>query len=185
MLNSLFREELSRLHARGTVKYDLKRRFVSFASQALGSLLVHASTFDEELRQEVAGFPDGLVIGFSVLGDTVGFKLQCQSGRLIPAPQALPAKLEITFKHVEHAFLVLAAQQSTPSAYASQRLLTQGDPALSLRFMRCLNRVQVMALPKSLAERAMKSVPDVPAREKARFLARVWKASRSPVRSPA
>jgi hypothetical protein len=72
----------------------------------------------------------------------------------------------VIFKHVSHAFMVLSFQESTPTAFANQRILTHGDAALGMRFTRCLNRVQAVALPHFVAARALKAVPALPIAKK-------------------
>jgi hypothetical protein len=62
--------------------------------------------------------------------------------------------------------MVFSFQESTAQAFANQRFITQGDAALSMRFTRCLNRVQAVSLPKFIAARALKALPPIPFGEK-------------------
>jgi hypothetical protein len=155
-------------------RYTLQRAYVALMFDVLARLLVAASRSDPEVRRELAGFPEGLTLGFSVLGASAKMRLRVHDGQLERAPRALEPELDIIFKHISHAFMVLSFQESTPSAFANQRLLTQGDAALSMRLTRCLNRVQAVTLPRFLAERALKAVPSLPLAEKLSLGARLY-----------
>jgi SCP-2 sterol transfer family len=140
----------------------------------LGRLLVAASTRDPEVKRELDGFPEGFTLGFSVLGDSASLRLRWHGARLTRLAGGEAADLDVIFKHVSHAFMVLSFQESTPSAFANQRLLTQGDAALAMRFTRCLNRVQAVTLPRFVAARALKAVPPLPLSQKLALGARLY-----------
>jgi len=70
--------------------------------------------------------------------------------------------------------MVFSFQESTPRAFANQRMVTQGDPALAMRFTRCLNRVQAVSLPRFVVERALKAVPPISMGEKLSVGARLY-----------
>jgi hypothetical protein len=171
--------------------YRAQRAFVALMFDVLGRLLVAASASDPELKRELAGFPENFTFGFSVLGAAPSMRLSWRDGRLAQLSGGGPADLDIIFKHVSHAFMVLSFQESAPTAFANQRFLTQGDAALGVRFMRCLNRVQAVALPRVVAARALKAVPHLPITEKLALGAQLYAgvarglAGRAPTRSRA
>ena len=78
------------------------------------------------------------------------------------------------FKHVSHAFLVLSFQEGTARAFANDRMITHGDVSLAMKMVRCLNRVQALVLPRVIAERVLKTYPDVALRDKVRSAARIY-----------
>jgi hypothetical protein len=53
-------------------------------------------------------------------------------------------------------------------------VITQGDSALAMRFTRCLNRVQGVALPNFVAARALKTLPPLSIGEKLSLGARLY-----------
>jgi hypothetical protein len=97
-----------------------------------------------------------------------------RAGRFVRLPSTTPPELEIVFKHVSHAFYVLSFQEGTAQAYANERMITLGDTALSLRFIRCLNRMQATTLPRFVVERALKSIPDITAPEKRKLATTIY-----------
>lgn len=160
--------------AESSLLYAAQHAYVALMFDVLGRLLVAASASDRELERELAGFPDGFTLGFSVLGAAAKLRLRYGDGRLSRLAGTPSPDLDIIFKHVSHAFLVLSFQESTPRAFANQRMLTQGDAALAMRFTRCLNRVQSVALPRFVAARALKAVPSFSIAEKLSLSARLY-----------
>jgi hypothetical protein len=69
---------------------------------------------------------------------------------------------------------VFSFQESTPQAFANQRFITQGDAALSMRFTRCLNRVQAVSLPSFIAARALGVLPPISLTDKLKLSARLF-----------
>jgi hypothetical protein len=162
----------SALLARGTARLDIdagyaaQRAYVATLLEVSSHLLVAASYADPEVERELRAMPEGLVIGFSVLGSDVAMRLRLRGGRLERLSARHPADLDIIFKHIAHAFMVLSFQETTAQAFANQRFITQGDAALSMRFTRCLNRMQLVTLPSPITKRAFARVPPIPLAEK-------------------
>ena len=160
--------------AESTLLYSAQHAYVSLMFDVTGRLLVAASASDAEVQRELSGFPDGFTLGFSVLGASAKLRLRYRAVRLVRLAPSAPADLEVIFKHVSHAFLVMSFQESTPRAFANQRVITQGDSALAVRFTRCLNRVQGVALPSFVAARALKALPPMSIGEKLSLGARLY-----------
>lgn len=166
--------------------YAAQAAYVGFMLDTIARLLIAASTFDKPVRREVARMPEGLVLGFEVLGTDLKMRLRVKKGRLVRESPETRAEVNVVFKHIGHAFMVFSFQESTAEAFAHQRTVTEGDTGLTMRFVRCLDRVQAISMPVVLAERALKEVPEMSVREKlslnARLFARIARgfASRSP-----
>jgi hypothetical protein len=174
MARNVFKQELAQKLGAGALGYAAQRAYVAALLELSSHLLVAASYADPEVQRELAGMPEGLVIGFSVLGDEVALRLACKGGRLVRMPRSHPADLDIIFKHIRHAFMVLSFQETTPQAFANQRFITQGDAALSMRFTRCLNRMQLITLPAPITQRAFAGVAPPPLREKLGVSAKIY-----------
>jgi hypothetical protein len=174
MAANVFKQELTQKLGEGTLSYAAQRAYVGSLLQVSGHLLVAASYADAEIQRELASMPEGLVIGFSILGDELSMRLRVQGGRLGRMPARHPADLDIIFKHVTHAFMVLSFQETTPQAFANQRFITQGDAALSMRFTRCLNRMQLVTLPALVTKRAFPNVPQPTLSEKLGVSAKLY-----------
>ncbi len=158
------------------IGYGVQRVYVSALLSLLGGLLEAASTTDPALRAELSGFPEGAVIGLSTLGGPAPLRLRKIGDQLTRLDRDDPTTcdLELVFKHVTHAFIVLSFQEGTALAYARSRLILHGDPALAMRFVRCLNRLEAVVLPQFVARRALKSLPRLPWTEKVAVAARVY-----------
>ncbi len=158
------------------IGYGVQRVYVSTLLALLAGLLEAASTTDPTLKAELAGFPEGTVIGMSVLGKPAPLRLRKLGDRLVRLDEDDPTSpdLELVFKHLTHAFLVLTFQEGTARSYARSRLILHGDPALAMRFVRCLNRLEAVILPQVVARRALKSPPRLPWREKLTLASRAY-----------
>jgi hypothetical protein len=175
--------------------YRVQRAYVAAVFEVLERLIVAASAVDPVVREELAAFPEGCTIGFSILGDTLALRLRVHGGQLVPVrgpsgfSDGLSGRpdLEVVFKHVSHAFLLLSLQESSATAYARDRMVTHGDVALTMRFMRCADRVQGVMLPSPLAARALKALPPLPTATRLGLAARIagGVAKRLVLRSPA
>ncbi|MET0344328.1 MAG: hypothetical protein ABW252_25170 [Polyangiales bacterium] len=145
------------------LRYQAQRAYVATMFAVLGRLLIAGAGADPEIRRELSAFPEGTRIGFSIVGDATVLRLVWRGDLLHVAPaRADKPDVEIVFKHVAHAFALLSFQESTPIAYARDRMSTHGDVGLTVRFVRCLTRVQAVMLPGAIASRALKSVPAQP-----------------------
>jgi hypothetical protein len=162
MPQNVIRESIERRLAEGTELYAAQRAYVKTMLRITERLLVAAGRTDPEVQRELEGFPDGFVLGFSIIGSDIKVRLRVRGGRLERMDPMVTPELDIIFKHITHAFMVFSFQESTAQAFANQRFITQGDAALSMRFTRCLNRVQAVSLPNFIASRALKALPPIP-----------------------
>lgn len=142
----------------------------------LGGLLEAGSEVDPVIRREVVTLPTGLVFGMTVFGSDARLRMERRGDRLVqldPATAPSPT-LDILFKHVSVAFLVVSFQESTALAFARGRLVVHGDTALAMRITRCLDRMEAVTLPGPIAARALKSVPHIPLAERLPLAARYY-----------
>ncbi len=150
----------------GPLLYSAQRAVVATMFEVLGRLIVASSASDPVVQRELAGFPEGYTIGFSVYGDSLGLRVAKRGARFVPAQRTGRADLELVFKHISHAFALLTFLESSAVAYANDRFVSHGDIALSMRFMRCLDRSLAMILPPPISGFALKSVPAIPVAER-------------------
>ncbi len=168
-------QAVARTLASSERRYRMQRTYVAVMFELIGRLLEASSRTDPEVRREVAGFPEGYIVGFSLLDGPLGMRLQKRGAALVRIDAHEKATLDITFKHVSHAFAVLSFQESTAQAFANDRAITQGDIALAMRFVRILNRMQAVALPSPVAQRALKApLPLLTVGERARLTAQLY-----------
>jgi hypothetical protein len=159
----------------GTPSYRVQRQVVALMFDVMGRLLEAASRTDPVMQREIAGFPEGLTIGFALLGDSLTMRVRVHEGQFLRVSTEQRPELEIVFKHVSHAFWVLTFQESTAVAFAHERAITRGETALAMRFVRCLYRMQALALPERVVERALKApLPVFAPRERIVLRARLY-----------
>lgn len=159
---------------RASLVYRSQRAYVAAMFDVLSRLLVAGSRADPVIQKELAGMPEGYRFGFSVLGSDLDMRLAYRGGQLlIDGDRREKPDIEVVFKHIAHAFALLTFQESTPTAFANDRLVTHGDVPLTMRFTRCLDRVQGVMLPDPIAARALKSLPEIPAAARLLLAARI------------
>ena len=120
-----------------------------------------ASQVDEEVKQEVAKFPDHFTLSMKVFPHGPAFIARVTDSKQLELVPDLDIKpdLTITFKHLNHAFLVFSFQESTAQAFANDRMIADGDISYAIRLVRCLNKMEALILPKLVAELAVKEYP--------------------------
>ncbi len=145
-----------------SLRYRLKRLYVVVMMRIVGWGLRAMSRVDPVVRAETAGFPAGIVIAMTTLPDGPSMVLQkTPEGRLRYLGGRLPEQLglAIRFKHLDYAFRVLAFIESTPTAFARDRMVVDGDLAAGIRLVRCMYRLEAVLMPRFIAARGMKRYP--------------------------
>ncbi len=161
---------------RHTLRLTLQRLYVGLMLWVIGRALVATSRVDDTVRADLAPLPKGYQIQMRVLPQGPGFVVECAGdGTLNRATVVKPRPdLSIGFKHVAHAFLVLAFQESTAQAFANDRMVADGDVSHAIRLVRCLNTMEALILPRWVAVRAVKRYPQLPAADKTRKALRIY-----------
>lgn len=145
------------------VDYNFQRTYVSGMMKLISRLLQAGSQVDETIQREVKALPDGFVFRMEVMPGSPSLTMQTRGNSLaiVAEDSSLSPDLTIRFKHVSHAFLVFSFQEGTAVAFANDRMLLDGNTALAMKIVRCLNRVEAVVLPKIIAERAVKTYPEL------------------------
>lgn len=150
--------------------------YVNLMMGVVGRALVSASQTDDAVRREVSAFPAGYVFQMMVVPSGPAFSTEVQADgtlRLLKDFQGKP-DLAVRFKHMSHAFLVLSFQEGTARAFANDRIYVDGDVSHAIRMVRCLSRMEILILPKIIAERAVKRYPAITLGEKTGLAARIY-----------
>ena len=161
---------------RHTLHLSLQRLYVALMLWVIGRALVATSRVDASVRAELAPLPKGYQIQMRVLPNGPGFVVECVGDGTLARPKSVKPRpdLSIGFKHIAHAFLVLAFQESTAQAFANDRMVADGDVSHAIRLVRCLNTMEALILPRWVAVRAVKRYPQLPAAEKTRKAVRIY-----------
>lgn len=158
------------------LSYSVQRRYASFMMWLISRLMQAASAIDRNIRRELSALPEGFSFSMRVRSGTPALSMRKDGGRLVavsPASGSRPT-LAFEFKHLAHAFLVLSFQESTPRAFANDRLAIDGEFTSAMKILRCLNRMQALVLPEFIARRALKSYPTISLSEKVALAARIY-----------
>ena len=158
------------------VDYTFQRAYVAGMMKLISRLLQAGSEVDDVIQREVKALPDGYVFRMEAAPGTPCLMLQKRGNtmHILPEDSAVESDLIIRFKHITHAFLVFSFQEGTATAFANDRLLIDGDTSLAMKVVRCLNRVQAVVLPKIVAERAVKTYPDLKLLDKVQVSAKTY-----------
>jgi hypothetical protein len=159
-----------------TVLPDAERAYVNLMMGVVGRGLVSSSQTDPVIRKEVSAFPVGFIVQMMVMPNGPAFTTQVQADGTLKLLKDFTGKPDLCarFKHISLAFLVLSFQEGTARAFANDRLYVDGDVSHAIRLVRCLSRMEVLILPKFVAERAVKRYPAIGFGEKLNLAARIY-----------
>jgi len=146
----------------------LKRVYVGVMMRIVGRGLAIASRKDSEIAHELQHLPAELTIAMRVYPNGPCCLLQHTGSHLnyLGVHDACEADMEIIFKHLQHAWLLYTFQEDTPTAFARNRIVLDGEVSHATIFNRCLSRLMILILPRLLAERAVKRYPAITLRDK-------------------
>lgn len=153
-----------------------EKAYVDLMMGVVGRSLVATSQVDDEVRGELAGLPAGFTVQMMVVPRGPGFTTQVTDRhtlQLLPGFTGKP-DLCVRFKHITHAFLVFSFQEGTARAFAHDRMYVDGDISSALRVVRCLSRMEVLILPKVIAQRAVKRYPKLAVGQKLKLAAHIY-----------
>jgi hypothetical protein len=159
-----------------TIQPELERRYVGLMMGVVGRALVSASQVDAVIHKETSAFPTGFILQMKVMPNGPAFTAQVTPDGALTLLKNFEGKPDLCarFKHVAHAFLVLSFQEGTARAFANDRLYVDGDVGHAIRLVRCLSRMEVLILPKLVAERAVKRYPNISVAQKLSLAARIY-----------
>lgn len=143
--------------------YRFQRAYVSTIMSLFSRLIAASSQTDEVIQELIEPLPEGFVACLEVLPAGPRIMLQKKGNYFIslPSHSSLKPDISIRFKHVTIAYLLFTFQENTATAFANNRMQLDGDTAIAMRIVRCLNRIQAIHLPKILGEKAVKTYPEM------------------------
>ncbi|MGB5333993.1 MAG: hypothetical protein WBN07_00115 [Woeseiaceae bacterium] len=157
-------------------KSKLQRAYVGLMMRVVGRGLAIASRVDSEIAYELGHLPAEMTIAMRVYPNGPCCLLQ-HSGtdlRYLGVRDACTADMEIIFKHLQHAWLLYTFQEDTPTAFARNRIVLDGEVGHATVFNRCLSRLMVLILPRLLARRAVKRYPAIALGDKLSLAAAIY-----------
>ncbi|WP_027370778.1 hypothetical protein [Desulfovermiculus halophilus] len=138
----------------------MKEAVVALSLFVLGRAFQSGARRDHGLQQETAEWPEGLRITLQVLPDGPHLNLCKQDGQMKHLKQAeRPADLEINFKNIECALMLLTPRMGLAQGFAEHRISIVGDLNLSMSFTRCMNIMLSYFYPECICRRLLKRIP--------------------------
>jgi aldehyde:ferredoxin oxidoreductase len=140
-----------------------KRSYISIMLWFVGRAMQAAAKVDKGVKKEFEAIPKGFrfSLGVSPRGPAMVME-KTTAGRVKyvgSKPGGKPVDLQLKIKHLEGAILLFTFQESTAVAVARDRLVVEGDVPHACTVVRILDMVEVLLLPKIVAELAVKRYP--------------------------
>ena len=159
-----------------SIKSKLQRAYVSLMMRIVGRGLAIASRVDSDTAYELQHLPAEMTVAMRVYPNGPCCLLQHTGTDLsyLGVRDSCDADMEIIFKHLQHAWLLYTFQEDTPTAFARNRIVLDGEVHHATVFNRCLSRLMILILPRLLAERAVKRYPVIALRDKFSLAAAIY-----------
>lgn len=155
-----------------------KRVYLSGMLWFVGRAIQAASRVDARVRREFRSLPEGFTFALSILPGGPHLIVQKQGADQARYRgwkiEAQPVDLTMTFKHLEAGVLTFTFRESTPTAFARDRIVVDGEVGYACAIVRVFDIVQVYLLPKPIARLAVKRYPRWPLGRKLVNRARIY-----------
>ena len=124
----------------------------------LGKTIPKATGLSPEVKNEARGFPAGFGILLGVLpaGPALLLEADGSGGLFRCRDHAKKPDLAIQLKSLEAAFRLFTFRESTCASEAGGRLTATGSLPRVLSFIRIIDAVEILLLPRGIASRAVK-----------------------------
>ena len=134
-----------------------KRIYCSIIMAVLGWFIPNVACRKEGVREEIRMFPEDFTFRLGVwpAGPSVAFRREGDRLRRIRDDWA-GVDLGVYLKSIEAAWLMFSFQESTCRAEACNRLLVRGELPHTCTFIRLMDKVEILLLPKFIAKLAVK-----------------------------
>ena len=135
-----------------------KRLYIRILLFVLSRAIPKASRISDAVRAESSAFPRGFRILLGVWPSGPDLHLVCdgEGGLYRDSASESEADLAIRLKSLEAAFRLFTFRESTAASEAAGRLVAAGELPLLLSFIRIIDAVEIILLPKPVAKLAVK-----------------------------
>lgn len=143
--------------------HSIKKIYVHVFMWIFARALAGLSHTDKETQNEIKGFEVGTKIRMMTLPEAPRFVLEVTpEHRFKVLKNNTPdINLDMKIKHLSHAFLLFSFQEGTTRSFANDRIVLDGDVSGAMIFVRCVNRVESIILPKFIAKMIVKCYPNI------------------------
>ena len=116
---------------------------------------------DEEVLKEIASWNENIIIKIATYEDGPSIIIKKQQDKIIRIKEANKCDIEIVFKSLDAAFLVLTAREGISKAYAEHRFILKGDITKAMSLVRCIDIVETYLFPKVIAKNLVKTIKKI------------------------
>ncbi|MGL1892619.1 MAG: hypothetical protein OCD02_13400 [Spirochaetaceae bacterium] len=138
-----------------------KRRFKTLYCRivfaVLGWFIPAIACRKKTVRTVISDFPENFTFSFGVWpsGPSVAFKRVSNRLKQIPR-NSLDLDMKVSLKSIEAAWYLLSFQEGTCQSEANGRLTVKGELPHSCTFIRLMDKVEILLLPRFIAKKAVK-----------------------------
>ena len=116
---------------------------------------------DEEVLKEIALWNENIIIKIATYENGTSLIIKKQQDKIIRIKEANKYDIEIIFKSLDAAFLVLTAREGISKAYAEHRFILKGDITKAMSLVRCIDIVETYLFPKVIAKNLVKTIKKI------------------------
>lgn len=116
---------------------------------------------DEEVLKEIASWNENIIIKIATYENGPSLIIKKQQDKIIRIKEANKYDIEIIFKSLDAAFLVLTAREGISKAYAEHRFILKGDITKAMSLVRCIDIVETYLFPKVIAKNLVKTIKKI------------------------
>lgn len=113
---------------------------------------------EPNVYREVQKWQDGYTIKIQTCDNGPSLLLKKQGRKIVRLEEEQECNLEIIFKNLDSAFLLLIGRLGIAKAYCEHRFLLKGDIMEAMSLVRCLDIVENYLFPKFIAKHLVKEV---------------------------
>ena len=113
---------------------------------------------DQDVYTEVEKWRDGYTIKIQTSDNGPSLILKKQGKKIVRLKNEQECDLEIIFKNLDSAFLLLTGRLGIAKAYCEHRFLLKGDIMEAMSLVRCLDIVETYLFPKFISKHLVKKV---------------------------
>lgn len=149
------------------MKVSLKRKIMFKMKEIISSVVLFflyrgfkvAYKVDTNCKIEIDSWEENFSVKLNVAKGSASLCIVKENGQLVRKDDIENPSIEITFKSIDAAFLVLTGRLGVAGAYAEHRFNLQGDISRAMSFVRCIDIVEAYLFPKFIVSNILKEVP--------------------------
>ena len=135
----------------------LKTAYVAVVMAVLGWFIPNVACRKMSVREDVKCFRDGFRFRLGVWPEGPSVAFRRESDCLVRLNKSTePMDMSVMLKSIDAAWLLFSFQESTCRSEANNRLIVEGELPDTCTFIRLMNKVEILLLPKFIARRAVK-----------------------------